>query len=208
MGSKNSKNSILNPTDIINQINKINEITKNYIFINKNNIFLEFTFISMKKIKVKIMDYDNKSGLFNPKKRTKFIKANIFYNYYNTLMNSLNIFTEKFIKERVSRMSEEDKLNCSMEENSLCALCLAKKVNFSLPCCHFFCEDCIKTWILKSETCPLCRAELKCDKKTPEGISGSGRWSLLEYTKNDQNQMNQYNEEILMDLNNKLFMQK
>ena len=30
-----------------------------------------------------------------------------------------------------------------------------------LPCEHLFCEDCLKPWLQKNSTCPICKYELK-----------------------------------------------
>ena len=207
MGSNNSKRIEINKSEINDKIKKINELTKSFIFINKTNLFLEFFLVNNKKINVIIMDYNKNLGVFDTVKRVKRLEIDVFYKYYNTLMNSLDIFVEKIIEERVSKLSEEERLNFSTEENGLCPLCFEKKVNFSLPCSHFFCEDCIKTWMVKSETCPLCRTQFKCNTKTPAGIKGSDRWIFID-SKIDQDQMKQYNEEILLFLTNKLFQKK
>ena len=204
MGNNNDwKNTDKNRTDVLDKIKNINEITKKFIFIDKTELFLEFSFKNS-KIKVIIMDYYKQLGVFDTNKRTKYIEIKKFYQYFNTLMNSLNIFYGEIIQERISKLNDEERENYSMDGEGLCPLCLDKKVNFSLPCSHFFCEDCIKLWMLKSETCPLCRIKLKCNKKTPDGIVGSERWTVFD-SKIDQNQMNQYNEEIFMDLTNNLF---
>mgnify|MGYP003334526914 CR=1 FL=1 len=62
-----------------------------------------------------------------------------------------------------------------------------------------FCEDCIKTWMIKSETCPLCRAQLEISNKnrTPDGIKGADRWSVFD-SKVDQKQMDEFNEDIFL----------
>ena len=59
-----------------------------------------------------------------------------------------------------------------------------------MPCHHFFCEECIKSWaVIKSETCLLFRFKLKQKRqyKSPEGIDGSNKFDIL--SKNEE--MNQ-----------------
>lgn len=44
-----------------------------------------------------------------------------------------------------------------------CIVCFANKPTVVLPCAHAFCEECIKQWKGRSDTCPVCRASLKDD---------------------------------------------
>ena len=49
--------------------------------------------------------------------------------------------------------------------NKECYICLQmfkrdRKVR-QLPCEHLFCEDCLKPWLKKNSTCPICKFELK-----------------------------------------------
>ena len=46
-----------------------------------------------------------------------------------------------------------------------CYICLQtfkknKKIR-RLPCMHMFCETCLKPWLQKNSTCPICKFELK-----------------------------------------------
>jgi len=50
------------------------------------------------------------------------------------------------------------------ESNQECAICLetqrlGAKVT-KLPCAHIFCNDCVRSWLEKNNTCPVCRFEL------------------------------------------------
>jgi hypothetical protein len=51
------------------------------------------------------------------------------------------------------------------EVNIDCSICLTPvepaAVIFDLPCNHVFHEGCLKTWLEKKSTCPLCRKEIK-----------------------------------------------
>jgi len=42
-----------------------------------------------------------------------------------------------------------------------CAICMERDATLVLPCLHCFCEQCIKIWKNKSETCPMCRVALQ-----------------------------------------------
>ena len=38
-----------------------------------------------------------------------------------------------------------------------CAICLDYKCDSFLPCLHIFHEKCIRAWIKKDRSCPVCR---------------------------------------------------
>eukprot|EP00026_Physarum_polycephalum_P016185 Phypoly_transcript_17042.p1 GENE.Phypoly_transcript_17042~~Phypoly_transcript_17042.p1 ORF type:complete len:222 (+),score=31.73 Phypoly_transcript_17042:96-761(+) len=42
-----------------------------------------------------------------------------------------------------------------------CTICMEREATLVLPCCHSFCEQCIKLWRSKSETCPVCRVTME-----------------------------------------------
>lgn len=47
--------------------------------------------------------------------------------------------------------------------NRECAICLNDKIENprKLSCGHYYCLDCLKIWMEKKNTCPLCREEIK-----------------------------------------------
>ena len=56
--------------------------------------------------------------------------------------------------------------------NKDCYICLQtfnknKKIRL-LPCNHMFCEGCLKPWLLKNSTCPICKFELKPNNQENE----------------------------------------
>ena len=58
------------------------------------------------------------------------------------------------------------------DHHTSCAVCLqefqAEELAMKLPCTHLFHEDCVRTWLKKSITCPTCRKPLP----PPPGSSG------------------------------------
>ena len=58
--------------------------------------------------------------------------------------------------------------------NLECAICLADQkigqIATKLPCGHIYCPECLKPWLLKSCSCPVCRFELETDDAQYEPI--------------------------------------
>ena len=58
--------------------------------------------------------------------------------------------------------------------NVECAICLADQkigqIATKLPCGHIYCPECLKPWLLKSCSCPVCRFELETDDPEYEPI--------------------------------------
>lgn len=93
------------------------------------------------------------------------------------------------------------------DDSSLCPICEENNVDISLPCSHFFCEKCIKTWVIKSETCPLCRIKLQYNKdnETPAGITGSNSWSVITQDEQIKQELKKESIEILLKLTDDFF---
>jgi len=53
---------------------------------------------------------------------------------------------------------DENKMIDDIFDEEQCCICIEVIVedDFSLPCNHIFHRNCIKKWIKKSKTCPLC----------------------------------------------------
>ena len=162
--------SIVKKEEVETNISKINDLTKKYTLIELTGVHLEFSidenvFFSKKIIKVIIKAFNPREGKIEEKEKIVRLTIEEFYSYYNALMNSLSIFYESKLEEKLKTLGEDDFDNLGIDESSLCPICEEKKVELSLPCSHFFCEDCIKKWVIKSETCPLCRFKLKHSNK-------------------------------------------
>lgn len=69
--------------------------------------------------------------------------------------------SKEFVKSLKSRLVTE--------HDEKCPICLAPNENLTtekfltLPCSHAFHDQCILPWLEKTNSCPLCRAELKTD---------------------------------------------
>ena len=211
-------NTLVKKEDVKENIKKINEVSKNIIIIEFIGFYLEFILdedilFSKNIIKVKIKNYNLKLGKVDDDYRTIRLNIEQFYSYFNALMNALGILYEKRLEERISNSTEKGDKNYGEDESSFCPICEENKVNLSLPCNHFFCEQCIKDWIIKSETCPLCRLKLKQNKKkegpeTPAGIIGSERWSVLSNDENTEQEMKKDNIDKFLKITNNLFNTK
>jgi hypothetical protein len=206
--------SIVKKEDVELNISKINDLTKKFTLIEFIGLYLEFSldediFFSNKIIKVIVKKYNSHEGKIEVKEKIVRLTIEEFYSYFNALMNSLSIFYESKLEERLKTLGEEDFDNLGIDESSLCPICEEKKVELSLPCSHFFCEDCIKKWVIKSETCPLCRFKLKHSNKeeteTPAGIEGTNRWSIFINDENVKQEIKKDNIEIFLKLTNRFF---
>jgi hypothetical protein len=121
------------------------------------------------------------------------------------------IYSKK-LEERLSQLSDKADKSFGEDESSFCPICEDQKVDISLPCSHFFCEKCINNWIIKSDTCPLCRIKLeKSTGTTPDmtpQIIGAERWSVLSKDENLDQEVKKDNIDILLKLTNELFIKK
>ena len=215
MGNKSNKTN-LKKADVEENVKKLNDITRKYIVMEFIGLHLTFfvdddSLCSKKIIKVEIKKYNPITGKTEDETKTVHLNIEQFYNYYNAVMNSISIFYEEKLEERLTRLSSKTSKSYGEDESSFCPICEENKVNLCLPCSHFFCEECIKDWVKKSETCPLCR--IKLNKKTsvsletPE-IVGSERWSVLS---NDEKLIQEAKKDtidILLNLTKELFNKK
>jgi len=60
---------------------------------------------------------------------------------------------------------KKPKVGSKLVEKEACSICLdefkdEKKVS-KTPCNHFYCSDCIESWIKNNSRCPLCRGTIK-----------------------------------------------
>ena len=206
------KNSIVKREEVEKSISKINEFTKTYTLMDLTGLYLTFSIdesvlFSNKIIKVIVYKFNSQKGIVVDQEKIVRLTIDEFYNYYNALMNSLSIFYETKLEMKLKDLGEKDFDN---DESSLCPICEERKVEISLPCSHFFCEQCIKQWVIKSESCPLCRCKLKHsqkeEKETPAGIEGTDRWSLLSNDNNINQEIRKDSIDIFLKLTDLFFI--
>ena len=206
-------NSELKREDVEKNVSDINQITKSLIYMNKYQIHLKFELddapiqkMSKKVIKVYIYHYDVINKTIATKSNTLHITIEDFYKYYNLLMNLRRVFLNEQMEKNINNLSTSQIKKLGEDESSICPICCENNVDMSLPCAHFFCEKCIKAWIGKNESCPLCRYKLTVNRKDPTGIKGGQSWNIIDDV--DPEQVDKENEESLQILTKKLFVEK
>lgn len=114
-------------------------------------------------------------------------------------MNSLHLF----YKEKISNLLQSNKKTIKSEEDdeeSNCPICEEKKVTLMINCLvsfflnlkfflfkikHFFCNDCIDTWLMKKKNnCPICRYEIDL-KDYEKRNKKNGEWTIVDFDNND-----------------------
>ncbi len=182
---------------VLQDIEKTNKITKTDIFKNFTGTKLKFELKdeslfkrnnSKDIIELNIASYQNNRFLFN---KTVYLDLDDFYNFYESLINSTHFFFEK------KRFTEKK----NNSQDSVCPICNETKVDTMLNCCHFFCNDCIKTWLLKKKNyCPLCQYQVKIDKN--KGEIESNDWDVIDNL--DENECNNEFKDRLKRVYNKI----
>ena len=207
------ENSELKREDVEKNVEDINQITKSLIYMSRYKIHLKFELddvpiqkMNRKIIKVKIYNYDEKKKEISNKLNSLHIAIEDFYKYYNLLMDLRRVFLNEQMEKNINNLTTSQIKELGENESSICPICCENNVDMSLPCSHFFCEKCIKAWIGKNESCPLCRYKLTVNRKEPTGIKGGQSWNVIDEI--DPEQVDRENEESLQKLTNKLFIQK
>jgi hypothetical protein len=157
------------------------------------------------KDKVTIFDYDVEKNTAQRRPNPITMTIEDFYNYYNHLMNARSILLKEKMNEDIGELSKSKIEHYGEDESGICPICSENKVNISLPCSHFFCEKCLSTWVVKSESCPLCRFKLTLNKKDPSGVAGAQSWNIIDEV--DEVQIEKEQEDTLKLLTKKFFSQ-
>ena len=188
--SNNPNNAQLNNNNNNNNINRINinsnqNMNQNEIIMNNNHRNPFRIIVQRHHVPNDVFDpnfnllgstFDN---VFQDNFSSNF-RSNIRGNYANILLNILNFNSADIRRNKHHPISEQNiqKLKkfqltekyCQKEGNGKlekpnCCICLEEiemgKETILLPCGHMFHSDCCITWLKKSNTCPICRFEIK-----------------------------------------------
>jgi hypothetical protein len=213
MGNNFWENSEIKREEVLKNIFQINEITKTLLYMKKLKLYLIFELDddsilkrnTRKIIKVTIFDYDVEKNTAQRRPNPITMTIEDFYNYYNHLMNARSILLKEKMNEDIGELSKSKIEHYGEDESGICPICSENKVNISLPCSHFFCEKCLSTWVVKSESCPLCRFKLTLNKKDPSGVAGAQSWNIIDEV--DEVQIEKEQEDTLKLLTKKFFFQ-
>ncbi len=72
----------------------------------------------------------------------------------------------------------------SIDMKDLCSVCLQNNCNFITKCNHTFCMDCIKSWMEKKQTCPICRSVISLSE-CKQNVSPNGYISYIDVKEED-----------------------
>ena len=182
--------------EVIEDIKIANNITLQKMFIEKTSVSISFSledsgiFKSKNVIKAKVKSFKSEQ------KKTLKLDLNEFYLFYNSLIDSINIFYDDKLKETIKNGKIKDET-----ESGFCPICAENTVDTMLKCYHCFCEKCIKTWLLeKTNSCPLCRLTINVDKK--EELFESQQWEIV--CKINKNEYNEETKERFYKILNKM----
>lgn len=211
MGNTNMM-TVLDIKDVKANLEKINEIITMKTIMEIIGLHLEFSqddenLCSKKVIKVKVQAFNPKLQKVDKKIKNVYLSIENFYNYFNALMNSYKYYIEEKFENRLSTLNPNELETVGLDDSDLCPICLENTVSISLPCSHFFCEKCIKGWVIKTDSCPICRFKLKYNtqNKNSIGIEGSERWSVLPNDVDVNQEFKKDCIDIFLNLTNQLF---
>ena len=211
MGSNFWKDSGLTRDQVLHDINSCNKITQNRLFYEKTNLSLLFLMDdqssmnrrSKKIIAVKISTYSDKTKQIKPK-TNKNILIDDFYKFSNSLNNCLPMFYDEKLKERIRKKKEKLKKDDDDDDSAICSICDENIISVQLSCGHFFCKNCIQTWINnKSKTCPMCRDAIEIDPN--KKIKNSAEWDVVDDKKITKSEMEKENQETFFKIIGDLF---
>ena len=157
--NSNINNNINNFNNNISNINR----ASNFIFPNENPthyIFNRFNNINS----VYNLNYE-----YNRINNRGHYRTNLFQDSSSdsSLEDSLDGLNDKIVQNYpVTKIKNPNKLS---EDKKKCLICLEnfKKgdKSIALPCIHIFHSECIKCWMKKKNSCPLCKHKIKSKNK-------------------------------------------
>jgi len=75
----------------------------------------------------------------------------------------LEIINDKIINYKIKQIIK-NKIKIEKEQIINCFICDDNLSNIQTSCNHFYCENCITSWVEKSKSCPYCRESISYDK--------------------------------------------
>ena len=88
------------------------------------------------------------------------LRNNVINNHNNKLKEQLIKELDEFQYKNINKFYDN-----SSSIDKTCPICLNKYILTDkvkeLPCKHIFHKKCVKTWFQRSDSCPLCRFDLK-----------------------------------------------
>jgi hypothetical protein len=110
------------------------------------------------------MNYDNNGNI----NRNSDFEILLLQNISNTVRNALNNLSNEIknnlFKEEYNKYFIIEYKNLLNKENKNCPICFDDYIDTSLiiktECLHCFHEECLKKWINKNNTCPICRSTI------------------------------------------------
>jgi E3 ubiquitin-protein ligase RNF181 len=93
---------------------------------------------------------------------------------YDELLNMQEFNSERLPPPASKNLVANLKSRLVTEHDEKCPICLAPNENLdgekflTLPCSHEFHDGCILPWLDRTNSCPLCRAEMKTDDQAYE----------------------------------------
>ena len=132
----------------------------NYNSNTPNNNYLIFTM----SLDLNNSQSNNYTNINNVLLNREELNDNILFPPVGLLQNLINnLLEEKYLKKTLTENEYKSIITESFEKIEECSICMnssEKKIKIN-KCNHEFCENCIKTWLLKNAiTCPLCRTKL------------------------------------------------
>ena len=132
----------------------------NYNSNTPNNNYLIFTM----SLDLNNSEPNNNINLNNELLSREQINNNILFPSVGLLQNIIsNLLEENYFKKTLTENEYKSIITESFVKIEECPICMnssEKKIKIN-NCNHEFCENCIKTWLLKNSiTCPLCRTKL------------------------------------------------
>ena len=154
----------------------INDIIYNYsktynfnqlVKVTQSYVIMDFLTKKIRPIYIPIIDiiYKFIDNILNIKKITN---SNINYMCIVEILNLLNRTdyndnnNEEEFEYRPVLNYTKDNLTICCPDSEQCSICFEQtdSKKYQLPCNHMFHMDCIKPWIDRMNTCPVCRAEI------------------------------------------------